>query len=204
MKKVCLGLHDFTVAYNRLDLLLKLKKHFPDFKVSLFIIPYQKREDYGPTLVKGDFLKEIKRYLNWMQFIPHGCAHQRSEMHSMSYERFKNEALPFIKGILEEDGIPYEKGFAPPHWRWNEDVVKALDSEGWWGAITPAKPDMPRPKKFYRYSHCINEKLEGDVLKLHGHIHGTKNDLGKCFHNLLKLPQDTKWHFVTDFLEIKK
>jgi len=203
MKKVCLGLHDFSIAYNRLDLLLKLKKRFPDFKVSLFIIPFQKREDYGPTLVRHNFLKEIKRYLNWMQFIPHGYAHQGSEMRLISYDRFKYFILPFIKGTLEDMCLPYEKGFAAPHWRWSKDVVKVLDEESWWGAVTPAKPDMPRPKKFYRYNYCINEEFKGDVLKLHGHIFGTKNDLGKCFHNLRALPKDTKWSFVTEDLETK-
>jgi len=200
---VCLAPHDFSVAYNRLDLLLKLKRNFPDFRVSLFMIPYQKREDYGPTLLKGEFLKEIKRNLDWMQIIPHGYAHQGSEMQAMSYKRMKNEIIPFIEKSFEEMDLPYEKGFCSPHWRWNEDVVRALDELGWFGAITPVKK-MPRTKRFYEYNYSIDEPFwESDkkVLKLHAHIYGTKNDLGKCFNNLMKLPKDTKWSFVTEHLE---
>ena len=206
MKNVCLGLHDFTVVYNRLDLLLKLKKHFPDFKVSLFIIPYQKREDYGPTLLKKEFLKEIKKHLDWMQFIPHGFEHQGREMYRMNYEEFAGIILASIQDALEEDGLPYEKGFVAPHWQWNEDVVRVLDEMGWWGAVTPIKPDMPKPKVFYEYNYAIDEPFwesDKDVLKLHGHVWGCRNDLGLCFNNLLKLPRDIKWNYVTDYLETK-
>lgn len=69
-------------------------------------------------------------------------------------------------------------------------------------AIDPRQPGMPTTKTFYRYSDPLdNIDYSKGTLKLHGHIYGTKNDLGACMENLLKLPQDTEWHYVTDFLE---
>jgi len=40
-----------------------------------------------------------------------------------------------------------------------------------------------------------------ELLKLHGHIYGTKNDVGRCIDSLLRLPLDTEWVFATECLE---
>ena len=204
-KKIALSLDDFTIVHNRLDLLLKLKNHFPDFKVSLFTIPMDTKMDYGPYLERGEALQEVKKHLDWIQLIPHGLLHDSSsEMVRESYDSFKNTVIPSIKKAFEEDGLPYEHGFKAPHWRWSEGVAHALDDLGFWGAVRPEKGKMLRTKKFYEHTHGLDEPFwesELETLKLHGHIYGTKNGLGLCFNNLLKLPRSVEWHFVTDFLE---
>jgi len=200
--KVALDLHDFSVVNNRLDVLLKLKEIFPNFKVSLFTVPIDKKEDWGASLIRDDYLKDIKQCLDWMQIIPHGYRHNGSEMQSMDYYTFK-ELIPEIEKAFNNDGLPFVKGFVSPHWRWTEGVVRALDDMGYWGAIDRDKV-QPCPRKFYKYNYLLNEPFYESpepVLKLHGHVYGTRNDVGRCFDSLLKLPQDTQWHFVTDFLE---
>ncbi len=201
MAKVCLDLHDFSVVNNRLDLLLKLKEHFPGFKVSLFTIPIDVKSDWGPYLLRREFLEKIKENLDWMQFVPHGLIHGRKQYADISHWGFKLE-LDAIEKIFVDDGLPLEKGFCAPHYDWTKTVVRTLDTKGWWGAI-PRDKVVPTPKRFYKFSHAINEPLDktSDCLKLHGHIYGTKSDLGLCMENLLKLPIDTDWHFCTDFLE---
>jgi len=203
--KVCLDLHDFSVVNNRLDLLLKLKEHFPDFKVSLFTVPIDEEKDWGPYQIRKQLLKEIKKHLDWMQIIPHGLSHNLpKEICNSGYDKFTRVIMPLIEESFKRDGLPFEKGFCAPHWRWNSGLVRALDKKGWWGAVDPRQPQMLCPKKFYRYSHAIdNIDYSQEILKLHGHIYGTKNDLGRCFDNLLKLPLSVEWHFVTDFLEEK-
>ena len=205
MKTVCLDLHDFTPVCNRFDVLLKLKKHFPDFKVSLLAIPYDEKRDYGPTLIRRQLLKEVKKNLSWIQLIPHGLVHSSSdEFRTMSYEQFKNEVLPKIKKGFEDDGLPYENGFGAPHWNWSPGVVKALDEIGWFGMVRREKDIMLRTKRFYQYTHLLNEPFwESDlpVLKLHGHVYGTRNDVGDCLENLLKLPKDTKFTYATEHIE---
>lgn len=202
--KICLDLHDFSVVHNRLELLLKLKERYPNFKVSLFTVPCDTKYDFGNSLVREDSLQKIKENLNWLQLIPHGLTHNGSEMRNCSYETFKYKIMPAIKEAFHKDGLPFKEGFCAPHWRWSEGVVKALDEAGWWGAIDRRQPKMLSTKKFYRYSHCLDEPFtDGEILKLHGHVYGTSNDLGKCFENLMKLPKDAEWHFATDFLEEK-
>src|SRR5690606_23545746 len=125
------------------------------------------------------------------------------EFKDMDHETFKHTVIPAIKDAFWKDGLPMEKGFCAPHWRWNQEVVNALDEAGWWGAVL-REDKYPIPKKFYRYNYLLNESFwesKEPVLKLHGHTYGTKNDVNNCLENLLKLPKDTEWHFVTDFLE---
>ena len=201
--KICLDLHDFSVVNNRLDLLLKLKEHFPGFKISLFTVATDVSADWGPYRIREDFLKEIKKHLDWIQIIPHGLNHDKG-LEFCDYSTFKNNILPAIKEAFDKDELPFEKGFCAPHWKWSEGVVRALDERGWWGAVDRNQPNMLSTKKFYRWTHSLHEQYypsNADTLKLHGHTYGLHNDLGRCFNGLLKLPQSVKWHFATDFLE---
>lgn len=206
--KVSLDLHDFSILNNRLDLLLKIKDHYPGFKVSLFTIPFDAQHEVGiQRIYREAALNKIKENLDWMQIIPHGLTHMTDEFKNCDYDLFK-KVMKSIKEAFDKDGLPYVKGFCAPYWLWNKDVVKALDEEGWWGAIDRNQPDMLSTKKFYKYTHSLEEyfyKSNLDTLKLHGHIDGTsKNDLDKCFTSIFKLPVDTEWCYVTDFIEEKK
>lgn len=199
---VCLALHDFSVVNNRFDLLLNLKNHFDDFRISLFTVASDTEQDWGASLERKDFLQVLHRNLDWIQIIPHALSHNGSETHQITEKAFEFY-LDSIEKHFERDRIPYEKGFVPPHWRWNENVVNVLNKRGWWGAVDRDK-DMPYTNKYYRYNFLLNEDFlleKIDDLKLHGHVYGTKNSIGRCINNVLSLPKDTKFKFVTDYLE---
>lgn len=206
--KVSLDLHDFSVLNNRLDLLLKLKEHYPNFKVSLFTIPFDYRSEQsveGRTM-RDKTLKAIQENLDWMQIIPHGLAHLDREFENCDKETFRM-AMAGIDEAFKKDGLPYEKGFCAPYWLWTQDVVDVLNEREWWGAVDKNQSAMLRPNKYYQYSHSLEQpfwKANVDTLKLHGHIDGvSKNDLENCFINLFRLPADVEWCFVTDFIEQK-
>ncbi len=200
--KACLDLHDFSIVNSRLDMLLALKKAYPKIKVSLFTVPYDEIQDWGISLIRKDLLEQVKTCLDWIQIIPHGFTHSRSEAIGLDELGFKN-MLSKIQRQFAQDGLPFEKGFCAPHWRWNSMVVRVLDELGWWGAVWKNE-SFPYPKRFYQADYCIDHfPIDREVLKLHGHVYGTRNDIGSCFSKLLKLPKDTEWHFVTDFLEDK-
>jgi len=202
--KVCLDLHDFSVVNNRLLWLYALKEKFPQFKVTLFTVPIDEEQNWGPYTIRNQYLKEIKENLDWMELVPHGLYHNSSyEAEGIDYAHFKHEMVPAIEQAFREDGLPFEQGFCAPHWRWSSHITKALDDMGWWGAIDRDKK-MHRPKRFYQYNYLLNEPFwESDepVLKLHGHIYGTKNDLGLCFDNLLKLEPPIEWCFASEVLD---
>lgn len=201
---VALDIDDFSVSTPRFEVFDRLKDHFPDFKVSMFMIPCPRRCDYGPYLIRAQTVEEIRKRLDWIQLIPHGVNHESGyEMNRYDQATFKHDALPHILDAFAETGLPYEKGFKAPHWRWSDGVVDALNELGWWGAVL-REDKMTRPNRFYRYNYLLNEpfwEARDPVLKLHGHVYGTKNDVGICLPNLLRLPKDTQFSFVTEHLE---
>lgn len=201
--RVCLNLDDFNVVHNRFDLLLKLKEHFPNFKISMFTIASEPKMDWGPNTIRKEYLERVKENLDWIQIIPHSLVHERKEVKGMGYDQFKKH-LGRIEEAFKKDGLPYVKGFKAPHWSWNKDVVRVLDDLGWWGAVLRDDfAPMPTPKRFYKFTHLLNEPFPIDtpILKLHGHLYGTKNDIGRCYENLLKLPRDTVFEYITEHIE---
>lgn len=201
--KICLSLDDFSAVNHRMDLLSKLKFIYPNFKVSLFTVPIDTPQDWGMYQIRKENLAMIKDNLDWIQIIPHGLYHNHGREMQINYEEFK-KVIPRIEEAFNKDGLPFEKGFKAPHWRWTEGVVQVLDELGWWGAIDP-RQKMPCPKKFYKFTHTLdNFPLNEEVLKLHGHIYGTKNDLGECSRSLLPYKfKEATWHYVTEFLQTK-
>lgn len=203
--KVSIDLHDFSILNNGLDNLLHIKEHFPDFKISMFTIPFDYPYEKSIQRIFRDMeLERIKQNLDWIQIIPHGVMHFDNEF--LMCDKFTMKTI--IKeydNLFQKDGLPFEKGFCAPFWLWNKDVIEALDEAGWWGAIDRNQPQMLSTKRFYKYSHSIDEPFwesKDEILKLHGHMTlPSANNLNDCVTNILKLPQDVEWHFVTDFIE---
>lgn len=207
-KHIVLEFDDFSLINNRFDLLLLLKDHFPKLKVSLFTIPCHAEHEFGAGhIFREDGLKKLKENLDWIQIIPHGITHVEREFEKADTTAMRL-SIQAIEEIFGKDGIPYVKGFKAPQWLWNQDVIDVLDEEGWFGAVDRNQPEMLCPKKFYKYNFNINEPFKYsslDVLKLHGHIGGDMlNNLEGSILNLMKMPPDAEFHFVTDYLEEKK
>jgi hypothetical protein len=207
MKTICLDFDDWSVLNNRLDLLLKLKEAYPKLKVSLFTIPYDvvQETQVNARIMRATTLEAIKKNLDWLEIIPHGLLHLQRELEKCDYETMKKYVIPAIDECFKRDDLPYVKGFKAPYWLWNKDVVKALDEEGWWGAVDRNQPSMLRTKKYYIYGHNINEPFWEstlDVLKLHGHITNQMPDnFEKNFVNLFKMPADAEFKFASELLD---
>lgn len=203
--KISIDLHDFSILNNRLDLLLRFKEHYPQAKISMFTIPYDYtfEKNIEARIMREKTLEEVKKHFDWIQIIPHGLTHMPEEFLNCDKETMRM-TIAAIDEAFKKDGIPYEKGFCAPYWLWNQDVVDVLNENGWWGAID-RNQNMITPKRYYKYTHSLDDpfwKANTDLLKLHGHIDGaSKNDLEMCFVNLMKIPTDAEFHFVTDFIE---
>lgn len=204
MKTITLDFDDFSVLRSRMDFLLKLKEHYPSLKVSMFTIPYDYEYEIGQlALQRDDALKLIHENLDWIQIIPHGLMHIPDEFKNCDRHTMKL-ALKAIDEALNKDDLPYEKGFKAPFWLWNQDVVDVLDKEGWWGAIDRDQPNMIKTRRYFTYTHSINEPFwhsNNDVLHLHGHMTApSANNIEDCFLNLMKMPRDAEFKFVTEFV----
>lgn len=203
-----LDFDDFSILNNRFDLLLLLKEHYPQLKVSLFTIPNDiNREKSLNRLLRKKSLRLLHENLDWIEIIPHGVTHFPREFENAD-KTATHLAINAIKEQFDKDEIPYVKGFKAPYWSWNKDVVHILDSKGWFGTVDPAQPQMLKTKKFYRHNLSIDTKFwesKEEVWKLHGHIDGvSSNDIQKCMHNLLMIPADAEFYFVSDFIEYDK
>ena len=205
MKKIVLEFDDFSVSNNRLDLLLRLKESYPKLKVSMFTIPYDYvyENDISARLLRDKTLKEVKKHLSWIEIIPHGLTHMPNEFANADYKTTKM-SLKAIDAVFKKDGIPYVKGFKAPYWLWNKEVIKALDDAKWWGAIDKYQK-MDHPKRFYAYTHSIDERFDQstlNVLKLHGHITSeSQNGIEQCFTNLFHMPTDAEFVYASEMVE---
>lgn len=202
-----LDFDDFSVLNNRLDLLLRLKESYPKLKVSLFTIPYDftYEKDVSGRLLRDKTLAEIKKHTDWLEFIPHGLTHFPEEFKKCTYETMTQYIFKAIDEAFKRDGLKYVRGFKAPFWLWNADVVRALDEAGWWGAIDKNQKNTLKTKRFYKYSHSIDEpysKAIGiDVIKLHGHITPSGNGIERCFSNLFKMNPDADFKFASELVE---
>jgi len=207
MKQICLDFDDWSVMNNRLDLLLRLKEAYPKLKVTLFTIPYdfEYEKEVTARIMREKTLEAIKKQLSWLQLVPHGLLHLPKEFLKCDYTTMKDYVFQSIDETFKKDGLPYEKGFKAPYWQWNKDVIRALDEKGWWGAVDKNHPEMPKPKKYYVYTHSIGEVFSLstlNVLKLHGHINNVENNgIEKCFTNLFKMPSNAEFKFAGEMLE---
>lgn len=173
----------------------------------MFTIPYDTpyEGDVSARLLREKTLEAVKKNLDWIEIIPHGLLHMQREFEKCDYDTMKL-SMKAIDEMFTKDGLPYVKGFKAPYWLWNEEVVRALDDEGWWGAIDKnRKKTDAKTKRFYVYTHGIDEhfKLSNlDLLKLHGHITpDSANSIEKCFINLFNMPTDAEFKFASELVE---
>lgn len=208
-QKVVIDFDDYSVLNNSFDLLLEFKERYPQAKVSLFTIPMdvKSEQSMNARLHRDKALKLLHENLDWLEIIPHGVTHFAREFEKAD-KTSTHLALNAIKEQFNKDEIPYVKGFKAPYWLWNKDVVHILDVKDWFGAVDPDQPQMLKTKKYYQHNLSIDTKFwesKEEVWKLHGHIDGvSSNDIRKCFHNLLMIPTDAEFYFVSDFIEYDK
>jgi hypothetical protein len=205
MKKIVLDFDDYSILRSRPDLMKQLKEFYPGLKVSMFTIPYDyEYETSDLRLFRDEALKYIHENLDWIQIIPHGLLHKPREFELADKEAMEL-SLKAIDDQFKRDGLPYVKGFKAPYWLWNQDVVDVLDREGWFGAVDPNQPQMIRTKRYYEYTDSIDTpfwKVDKEIYKLHGHMTlPSSNNIDDCFLNLMKMPRDAEFYFVTDFID---
>lgn len=204
--KISLDCHDPSLLNFGWEWWERLREHYPSLKLSVFFIPFDPLAETSQLRLERDkAVEKLKENLDWIKLIPHGLTHMPREFLNCDYYTMRDLVLPSIDEAFSKDGLPYEKGFCAPFWQWNADVVRVLDEKGWWGAIDRNQPEMLKTKRSYTYNHPIDEPFwesQDKILKLHSHLDGSSaNDIERCFLNLLKMPQDAEFVYVTDFVE---
>lgn len=188
-----------------LENLLKIKEHYPKFKVTALMIPG------NISLFTGDLTMDkykewaaiVKENLDWIEICPHGFGHIKGEMLLAS----KKEAKMLIKAaenMLKYLGLPFTKVWKSPYWQTSEAAYKVLRDMGY---TVMVDRNQPRPEikdlKTYFYNWSIDEPMpKGSLIKAHGHFYGTNNDIALCMPNLFSLPPDTEFLKISEYLEL--
>ena len=189
---IVLSLDDFYSANHELAKLDKLNDYFDDFKVTMFAIPTCMPEDW----VQMDVLTR-----SYMELAIHGYFHK-------FHECIDWDTTTAIKAIMDAEEPWTIPGFKAPFWIDSDGTLEACAKLGYWVALNPEEPPYgkvpPNLRTYYHDTDIANipEEWEGDYLKLHGHIQNVcSNGLPECFDNILRLPKNTEFMFISDYMK---
>lgn len=182
----------------------ELNDYFDNFKISLFTIPCYK----GVSLDKN---------LEWFwenhinsEYILHGFWHMNYEFLHLNEEQCSLFVDLGIK-VFQKCNIRFVPGFKAPNWRYNKGLVKALKKKDFWMAVYSERHivlDVP----CYVWNWDIGETkisdwlLDVPIIHAHGHClrqSGPGKYLKDYMDNIKKLPKNTEFYFISEFMNGK-
>lgn len=204
MTRVCLDFDDFSSCNHNMPVLRKLKEYFPNFKVSVFAAPFDTQFGSEPmSWIKNKKWLEAIKTCDWIEILPHGLIHKHLEWYTLNYNQ-ASTVLDAIEAALKENGIENKKIFKAPYWEMSYDAAKLLTDRGY---TICNYPNQKLPKdlnmKQYEYNWNVKDPIPEnlDLIKGHGHIQNTQgNGLSECLENIMKLPQDTEFKFISEVI----
>jgi len=189
--------------------ILKLKEHYPKLKVTLFMTPIP--EIFLKKQITEEKYKEWAQELkkDWIEICPHGLTHQGQEMMFRTNNRGKVVLLDYDTAKLyievaektfKDLDLPYKKIWKSPHWSTSPEAYKALWKKGYKVACDP---NQPHPPDTYLYDWSIDRRIPlRPIVKGHGHLSGNnENHIRRCIKNLLQIPVDAEFLFVSEAIE---
>lgn len=203
---VVMDVDDFGYLMPGHDDLLRLKKSYPNFKITAFTIPLPK-EFYAPENAKHfqiakyrDWAKIVNE-LGWIEVAIHGFSHVHNEMET-SYDK-ATQLLEATENLFEQVGLKYSKIFKAPYWQYSYDALMALRDRGYIVAIDRNYPrPVPDGLKTYIYNWSFEEPLAlAPVIKGHGHFTGQNtNNIATSLGNILRtLPADASFMTIGEY-----
>lgn len=227
--QIILDFDDFSLTNLPFEHLIPLKEHFPNLKVTLFTIPFDKNVLGRVPMEKMEEWAELIKKFDWIEIALHGFAHDYAEF---DVPKKKAESLiraseNMMKGVTIKEkrkyiwfgpdwlskkkkyldlNIPYVKVFKAPRWQCSAEAYEVLRDRGYTVAVDR---NQPRPNitglPTYVYNWSIEEPFPSDfaVVKAHGHLRANMaNDLDRCYQNLLKMPADAEFLTVSEYLTL--
>lgn len=208
---VAMDVDDFGFLLPGHDDLLRLKKSFPNFKITAFTIPLPK-EFYSAANAKHMQISKYREWakivneLDWLEVAVHGFSHVHNEL-EVSYDK-AIELITAVENFFDQIGLKYAKIFKAPYWQYSYDALVALRDKGYIIAIDRNHPrEVPDGAKRYIYNWSFEEPLPEmrqipdknlfQPIKGHGHFTGQNtNNIADALQNILRsLPSDA--HFMT-------
>lgn len=190
---------DFSPLNHRFDLLDNLRERYPDFKVTLFTVPWEIR--FSPD-TKGTPITD-ERYSSWcqavrqavedgwMQVAIHGLTHAPEEFEDLTYDEAKKRVIVAQK-MFANAKIPIIPYFKAPQWLLSRQAKKGIEELG----ITVVEDNY--------YNWNLKDQIpKKDLLIAHGHVQdemSTLNGMEQSFMRLCKVPSNAEWVFLKNVL----
>lgn len=187
---VYLDLDDFCWDNNSLDLLISLKSHIPQLKVTLFTIPGLCNPGFINIVRTIGLYGDDER---WIDLVPHGFLHRTNyECLKWNYE----ECAKCLDWAMDV-GIT-TRGFKAPGWQISDACYHCLKDKDYWVA------DQPYNDK-RRLDGVRVYKLGPDSIHGHiGHMNGrNENELSLITDTIME-SKSKQFGFVSEKVEVWK
>lgn len=201
--KVAVEYDDFSGVNHSLDLLEKIKEHYPNFKVTLFTVPWEIRfsqsiQHSSPiTLEKFEKWCDVVGNTDWMEIALHGLTHAPMEFAELSYEAAVKRIVIGMKMFENRKFKNFTKIFKAPQWAISPEAKQAVKDMGF----------VVLEDQYYNWN-LANDKPNADAKEpyiMHGHI---QNDCGngmeESLHRVMSLPPDTEFLFLSEIFDTDK
>lgn len=191
--KLALEFDDFSPKNSSFGLLEDLREHFPGFKVSMFTTPWEIRWGDQTPITQPEWtpwVEAVKKAEDWLEIEVHGLTHAPLEFGEITYEEAKKRIIIAEKMFTNRE-IKFQKIFKAPFWALSKQGEKALSELGYYVV-----------KDHYYHWNLADEIPQNlEVIVGHGHVQNTMgNGLEECYQKLMKLPTDTEFIFLSDYL----
>lgn len=201
MKTIIIDLDDFRTTAENLDLLVRMKEHFPDLKITAFTIPIDPNLVFGKIDKKKVFeWAELAKTLDWIEIAVHGIAHTQNEW-NLTDNRKIEKMVDLMEKAFNDLKLPFKKIFKAPYWQLSKQAGRILRKRGY--KIAEDRNQQRLFKDSYVYNWSLDEPIiEADIIKAHGHIDGeSKNALDRVFLKIInELPQDAEFKFISEVI----
>lgn len=195
--EVAVDYDDFSVNNHRFDLLDQIRKRYPDFKVTMFTVPWEIRFDAkgkGTPITQPEhrwWVDTVKQGITdgWLEIMLHGLTHAPEEFHRLTYDEAKKRILVGLK-MFENVGIECKPYFKAPQWLISEGGKQAVEDM-----------DLILVEDHYYNWNLKDKKPENTKMIAHGHIQderGTGNGMEQSLMHLFQIPQDAEFKFLSD------
>lgn len=208
--KVALEYDDFGPRNSMLSTLEEIKEHYPNFKVTLFTVPWEIRFGELTQGVLGTpitdqgckaWVDAIKENADWCEYALHGMTHKLGDPRQgipgemeIPYDS-ATKLLIVAEKMFENRGIPLAKVFKAPQWLISEEAKQAVLDRGY----------KLCEDHYYNWNLADEFPLEaaerGDLIIGHGHVQDEMgNGMAETLHKILKLPVDTQFYKLSEIL----
>lgn len=201
--KLAFEIDDFGPVNHNLGILEDIHEHFPNFKITLFTVPWDIRfgrnfrESAPVTLEKFKPWVAAVNKADWMEIALHGLAHSPMEFAELSYEGATKRIVVGMK-MFENVGIKnFTKIFKAPQWEISAEAKKAAENMGF----------VVVEDGYYNWN-LAKDKPNADAEEpyiLHGHVQDVcENGLEESLPRIMSLPTDTEFMFLSEILGATK